>query len=196
MCILNELDFLLKNKLFFKLQTEKSVSFFIAEVRPCTTWPRKICQKNHFIQNTLQLPLDILAQKFETLIQKYLSFCPDFLTGSLFVYVERFPVEHTAIWISVRKNVTKKRKNLKRVILDGLLSQFQVLPVFNPEVSCTTVCWFYITLSTCFLSPTTWCTNELRRLELAQISNSNKNPFDFLSTSHELIRSFLFEFTK
>ena len=81
MCILNELDFLLKNKLFFKLQTEKSVSFFIAEVRPCTTWPRKICQKNHFIQNTLQLPLDILAQKFEILIQKYLSFCSDFLTS-------------------------------------------------------------------------------------------------------------------
>ena len=81
MCILNELDFLLRNKLFFKLQTDKSVSIFIAEVRPGTTWPRKICQKNHFIQNTLQLPLDILAQKFEILIQKYLSFCPDFLTG-------------------------------------------------------------------------------------------------------------------
>ena len=166
MCILNELDFLLRNKLFFKLQTEKSVSF--------------------------------LLQKYDHALHDYFVWRRG--RASLFVYIERFPVEHTALWISVRKNVTKKkekeRKNRKRVILDGLLSQFQVLPVFNPEVSCTTVCWFYITLSICFLSPTTWCTNELRRLELAQTSNSNKNQFDFLSTSHELIWSFLFEFTK
>ena len=66
MCVLNQLDFHLKAESFFKLQRQKDLSFFIAEEWPCTAWLGKIDQKNHFIQNTLQLPLDTLAQKSET----------------------------------------------------------------------------------------------------------------------------------
>ena len=54
---------------------------------------------------------------------------------NLFVYVECSSVKHAASRFSVRKNVTKKRKEN----LDGLTSQVQVLSVFYPEVPCTTL---------------------------------------------------------
>ena len=65
MCVLNELDFHLKVEiLFFRtLNTKKCIIFYRGSA---TMHPRKIDQKNYFIQNTLQLSLDILAQKSET----------------------------------------------------------------------------------------------------------------------------------
>ena len=60
---------------------------------------------------------------------------------NLFVYVECSSVKHAASRFSVRKNVTKKieKKERKKVTLDGLISQVQVLSVFYPEVPCTTL---------------------------------------------------------
>ena len=60
---------------------------------------------------------------------------------NLFVYVECSSVKHAASRFSVRKNATKKieKKERKKVTLDGLISQVQVLSVFYPEVPCTTL---------------------------------------------------------
>ena len=47
----------------------------------------------------------------------------------MFVNVEYSPIKHAASRFSVRKNVTKKKEK-KRVKLDGLIFQVQVLSVF------------------------------------------------------------------
>ena len=93
----------------------------------------------------------------------------------MFVYVAWSPVQHVAPRFSVKKmsqkkssnNNKNKEKDKKIRNQNGLISQVQVLTLFN------------------FTSPTTWCTNEIRRLELAQKNNFNQNLFVFPLTSQE-----------
>ena len=92
----------------------------------------------------------------------------------MFVHVAWSPVQHVAPWFSVRKNITKEKQQQQQKETDkkmrnqnGLISQVQVLTLFN------------------FTSPATWCTNELRRLELARKNNFNQNLFVFPLTSQE-----------
>lgn len=72
------------------------------------------------------------------------------MDGNLFVYVEWFPVAHAASLqgflseqMSLKKVLKKGRTegSKKEWHVDGLTSHVQVLPVFNPEVPCTTTCW-------------------------------------------------------
>ena len=53
---------------------------------------------------------------------------------NLFVYVECSSVKHVASKFSVRKNVTKKRKE-KKERKRHQISQVQILSVFYPEVT-------------------------------------------------------------
>ena len=65
------------------------------------------------------------------------------MDGNLFVYVNCFPPVHVASWSSVRNNFTKtkiKEIGMSDTFRNGLISQVQNLPVFNPEVPCTTIC--------------------------------------------------------
>ena len=100
---------------------------------------------------------------------------------NLFVNVEYFPTKHAASRFSVRKNVTKK-KDRKRVTLGWIdisgpgtvsfLSRSFMYYIMltlhdpiNPQnvVSTSTFSW-----ASNFASLNTWCTNEMRRLELTQ----------------------------
>ena len=53
-----------------------------------------------------------------------------------FVNVEQSPEKHAVSRFSVRKNVRKKGK---KSVMDGLISQVQVLSVFYSAVPCTTL---------------------------------------------------------
>ena len=103
------------------------------------------------------------------------------------------------------------QKNTKREWhLDRLISRVQVLSVFYPKAAFTTLRWLCITLinllnvvstnsfswASNVTSFTTWCTKELRRLELIQykraemartclINNSNQSPFIFPPSCQE-----------
>ena len=123
---------------------------------------------------------------------------------SLFAYVECSSVKHAASRFSVRKNVTKKRKekkewkNAKKVTpgwtdvsgpgpLSFLSRSFMyhiMLILHNPIIPLNIVSTnnsFYWGPN--FTSTTTWCTNDLRRLQLARINNSKTKFIVFRSYS-------------
>ena len=86
----------------------------------------------------------------------------------MFVYVAWSPVQHVAPRFSVKKMSQKKSSNNnKNKEKDKKIRNQKVLTLFN------------------FTSPATWCTNEIRRLELAQKNNFNQNLFVFPLTSQE-----------
>ena len=115
---------------------------------------------------------------------------------NLFVYVECSFVKHAASRFSVRKNVTqknkvkkkrknekKKRKKRKKVTPGYLRSRsrqfciqkfhvLHLLTLHNPIKPLNIVNTNSFSWGPNFTSTRTWCTNDLRRLELSRINNS------------------------
>ena len=117
-------------------------------------------------------------------------------------------VSNAASRFSVRKNVTKKNKEKKRVtprsndisspgpvsFLSRNFMYYITITLHNPINMLNVVSANSFSWASNFISLTTWCTNELRRLELAQrvetagnrlINNTNQNPFVFPSSCQE-----------
>ena len=74
MCILNELDFLLKNKLFFKLQTEKSVSFFYCRIATMHHMTKKNLSEKSFHSKHTSTPPWYTSAKIWNTYTKILIF--------------------------------------------------------------------------------------------------------------------------
>ena len=115
---------------------------------------------------------------------------------NLFVYVECSSVKHVASQFSVRKNVTKKKKKKKVTpgwtdisgqgsvsFLSRSSMYYIMLTLHNSIKPLNIVSTNSFSWGPNFTSTTTWCTNDLRRLQLARINNSETNhcsPFPFV----------------
>ena len=106
---------------------------------------------------------------------------------NLFVHVECSSAKHEASQFSIRKNVTKKKEEKKQkkvtpgwtdisgpdpVSFLSRSSMYYIMLTLHNSIKLPNIVSTVFLEDKNFTSTTTWCTNDLRRLQLAQINSS------------------------
>ena len=130
------------------------------------------------------------------------------------VFVDQFHVNHPVSRFSVRKNVPKNRKKERKKesnnwidcdisgpgnvsFLSGSSIDYSMLILHVPINLLNVISANSFSCASNFASLTTWSTNDLGRLQLLRINNSDKKLIRslFPFVKRKKIRSFSFEFT-